>query len=471
MEVIQMPLEQFRSAKASLWQSALDEVTASQSGGAAASVSATKRVASRPVDQDIVQNNSLARAIHDAEFNEQPLPSPAPPAAAAGLQDTAKFCATTAFKLAEARVRAFFTKDDTEYKLLEQQLAQPFGQCDPKWGQVIETYVRNRIAAQNIPYRPYSDINNYVLNDRLPNNALIALLADWGTGETGAKLMLQRIAARNPDVVLHLGDVYYSGTDHEFQNYFYAIWQPTFNLPKLNWNTKPNTLSKPATFTLAGNHDMYAGGAPYYTTIDMLGQPASYFCLRNDDWQFIALDTGYNDSNPTKEGSPTFLQDQEVEWLKDKIATAGNRRTVLLSHHQLFTGFKEEAIGGNAVNQKLYNQVKDLLPSVDVWFWGHEHNLTIFERYMGLLARCIGHAAFPIPTSQPNTRNDVPVELTLTPNASQAFFPHGYLMMKLDGRKAHVTYVQYDFATDQETVLHEEDIPEVRGQVLTAKGE
>ncbi|HZS56692.1 MAG TPA: metallophosphoesterase [Bryobacteraceae bacterium] len=467
-----MPLHQFRSVKASMWQSALDEVTVQQSGGGAASLTAKKIVTTRPMDQDIATNNSVAQAIHDSEFGDQALPAVAPPSGAAGIQDTAKFCANTAFRLAEARVKAFFSKNDAEYKLLQQQLSAQFGQCDPKWGQVIEAYVRNCIASQKIPYRPYNNIGDYVLTDRIPQkNATIALLADWGTGEAGAKFMLQRIAARNPDVVLHLGDVYYSGTDHEFQNYFYSIWQPTFNLPKLNWNTKATAPTKPATFTLAGNHDMYAGGAPYYTTIDMLGQPASYFCLRNDDWQFIALDTGYNDSNPTKEGTPTFLQDSELVWLKDKIATAGGRRTVLLSHHQLFTGFKEEAIGGDPVNQKLYGQVKDILSNVDIWFWGHEHNLTIFKPYLGVLARCIGHAAFPIPTSQPCTRNDVPVELTLTPNQSEAFFPHGYLMMNLDGRKAHVTYIQYDFATDQESVLREEDIPELQPQVSTAKGE
>ncbi len=70
---------------------------------------------------------------------------------------------------------------------------------------------------------------------------------------------------------------------------------------------------------------MYAGGGRYYTVLDMLGQPASYFCLRNDEWQFIALDTGLHDSDPVAR-TATFLEDTEVEWLKDKVRNAGGRR-------------------------------------------------------------------------------------------------------------------------------------------------
>ena len=454
-----MPIQQSRSRAASLWQSALDEATAKESGGGAAALGGPKPMTRRPSDHDIAANYDVVKAIEAREFKGVPIPEPPALSAAAGIQDTVKFCSTTAFKLAEARVKAILTGDDTEVKKLQEQLSAKFGNCDPKWSEVIENYVRNRVAAQHIPYRPYNAIGDYVIEDGLPEKALVALLADWGTGEDGAKKMLTRIAARNPDVVVHLGDIYYSGTEHEFQNYFYAIWQQTFGLPKLNWNTRAKgPASKPATFTLAGNHDMYAGGAPYYTTIDMLGQPASYFCLRNDAWQFIALDTGLHDSDPIDAGSATYLEDAEVAWLKDKIATKGGRKTVLLSHHQLFTGYQEEAIGGQPVNQKLLQQVEEVLPQLDVWFWGHEHNLTIFDEYLGVLGRCIGHAAFPVPTSQPLTRNSVPVRLTLTANPGEAFFPHGYVMMQLDGANASATYFQYDPDTDTETQIFQENL-------------
>ena len=455
-----MPIEQSRSRTASLWQSALDEATAKGSAGGAVSVAgARKPKIKRPMDQDIADNLPVIQAIEQREFKKRPLPKPRAPGPGVGISDTVKFCSITAFKLAEARVKAVFTRDDTEVKKLEKQLGAQFGQCDPKWSEAIESYVRNRIAAQNIPYRPYNNIGDYVIRDRLPTDGLIALLADWGTGDDAAKNILARIAARRPSTVIHLGDVYYSGTAHEFQNYFYAIWQQTLGLPRVKWNTKPtNPPSKPATFTLSGNHDLYAGGLPYYTTIDMLGQPASYFCLRNDHWQFIALDTGLHDANPTKGDAATFLEDSEVAWLKDKITTKGKRKTVLLSHHQLFTGYKEEEIEGKPINQKLLAQVKDVLPDVTVWFWGHEHNLVIFDKHAGVLGRCIGHASFPVPTRLKMTRNRVPVKTGLTPDPNKAFFPHGYVTIQLSGASAKVTYFLYDPETDKETELCSENL-------------
>src|ERR1700722_17355783 len=183
-----MPIQQSRSRRASLWQSALDEATAKQGGGGAASFGPKKAV-KRPMDQDIVNNAEVVQAIEKHDFSNQQLPNPPPPKAAAGFKDSVKFCSTTAFKLAEARVKAFFTNDDSEVRLLQQQLGAAFGACDPKWSDVIEIYFRNRVAQQKIPYRPYNDIGEYVIDDPdlLPDSALIAFLADWGTGEDPAK--------------------------------------------------------------------------------------------------------------------------------------------------------------------------------------------------------------------------------------------------------------------------------------------
>ncbi len=185
---------------------------------------------------------------------------------------------------------------------------------------------------------------------------------------------------------------------------------------------------------------MFCGGVPYYKLIDQLGQPSSYFCLRNDNWQFIALDTGLHDSKP--DGTmPTYLEDTEVEWLRDKMQNAGNRKTVLLSHHQLFSAFED--ICGQAVNHKLNDQLKDLLPKVKIWLWGHEHNQVIYKNYMAVLARCIGHGAFPIAIDElPKTPKfpEVPIEDVRL--SGSPFFCHGYVLMDLDGENATVSYYQ-----------------------------
>ena len=56
----------------------------------------------------------------------------------------------------------------------------------------------------------------------------MALIADWGTGTAEAKALLQRVAAHKPDVLIHLGDVYYSGTTTENEQYLLGIVNEVF---------------------------------------------------------------------------------------------------------------------------------------------------------------------------------------------------------------------------------------------------
>jgi hypothetical protein len=322
-------MNQFRSVPASLWQSAVDEAVAQENAGSSPAAGFGPRAGAvkrpDPNDENIAQAGAIAEAI---DKGTEP-PQPPPPSPAVGFADTVKFCSVTAFRLAEARVKAVLTGDDTELKRLERELKAPFGSCDPKWGQVIAIYVAQRIASKTIPYRRHQDLNDFVIEGRLPDVGKVAMVGDWGTGQDGARNLLRKIAARQPDVVIHLGDVYYSGTEHEMKNYFYAIWQKILGIPKMEWGSKlTDTAARPATFTLAGNHDMYAGGEPYYKLIDLLGQPASYFCIRNSKWQFIGLDTRLHDSNPVAQ-NVTFLEDSMVAHKDVEVAWQANRQTSL----------------------------------------------------------------------------------------------------------------------------------------------
>lgn len=452
-------MKQFRNRDASLWQSAVDEIVAKEHAAvsaAAAIGSGDVRIRRPPQDlHEIVVTNEIAEAI-DAG---RPIARVPGPSAAAGIADTVRFCSTAAFRLAEARVRAALTGDDTDLRRLEEELRVPFGTCDPRWLQVAAVYAASRISADRtaIPYVRHQALSDFVIGDRLPATATIALLADWGTGQDNARKLLAKVASKTPDVVIHLGDVYYSGTEYEVRNYFYAIWRKELGLPRVAWGASPSRpRAKPATFHLAGNHDMYAGGAPYYTVITMLGQPASYFCLRNDDWQFVAMDTGLHDANPLTQGSATFLEETEVAWVKDKIRSAGRRKSVLLSHHQLFSA--TDRFGGQTVNARLLDQLGDVLPGLTAWLWGHEHSLVIYKRFQHVLARCIGHGAFPVPVDlEQAAAADVPIEdVRLDTDRAGGLFLHGYTVVKLDGSVATVTYYQYNAETGEEIVKFQE---------------
>jgi predicted phosphodiesterase len=281
----------------------------------------------------------------------------------------------------------------------------------------------------------------------------VAIVGDWGTGQDAAKLVLRQIANKNPDVVIHLGDIYYAGTQFEVSNFFLKPWQQILNLA-----------NKPVpTFTLAGNHDMYSGGVAYYNLLKTLGQPASYFCLRNPNWQFVAMDTGYHDHNPSAAGEgATYLQDSEVEWLTDKVNNAGGRRTVLLSHHQLFTAF--DSINGNELNLRLFPQVAALLPKVAIWMWGHEHNFVLYDAYKSLpRSCCLGHGAFPVGQYEVPTQPryaDVPLRkdadgLNVVLGTTAGLYNHGYAIVELAGAQGKVSYYQ---DSDEDNPMFQESL-------------
>jgi hypothetical protein len=313
-----------RDPDLSLWQSAVDEVVAkSTSSSQAQSIGETKVVQRPDTSNQMVQ----AAAIDaEAEAAGTPLSPPAVgPAATEDVGSLIQYCSNIARQIAMAKING----DAAQAASLSLQFAK-YQQCDARWVEVEEKYAEFqaaiKLANAKVPYIVYNSIDDFVIDGKLPDNATVAIVGDWGTGTDEAKQVMVQIARKQPDVVIHLGDIYYSCTDFETQNYFLQVWKQYFD---------PNKIPS---FTLSGNHDMYSGGAPYYALIKQLNQPASYCCLRNDNWQFVMIDTGLNDRTPSG-SDPTSLQDTEVAWVKQRIATAGTRKSVLLSHHQLFTRY------------------------------------------------------------------------------------------------------------------------------------
>jgi predicted phosphodiesterase len=441
------PLATFRSPVLSLWQSAIDEVSARQAAAQPRTLGESTPAASATAPL-MLQSIAAAQAI----LKGQPGPE------AATLGPAIADCAQLYLQLIIAEARGDMRKVDE----LRNEIA--FSTCDPLWAAVLIEYEKFRLQRGSIPYRRYEQLDDYVLP--LPGGGQseikIALIADWGTGTLTARQLLADLAQHTPDVLIHLGDIYYSGTAGEVQQRFLAACQttPGLNIP---------------IFTLAGNHDMYSGGAGYYWLLDQLNQPASYFCLRNADWQVLAMDTGLNDSDPgTILSNLTTLDDQEVTWHRHKIQQAGGRRTVLLSHHQLFSS--ASGVGANsagsalAVNPNLYAAFGDLLGEVALWMWGHEHNLVIFDEYVGLArGRCIGSGAIPTLVDQhpytpnldlvlPQGQSSPPhMNLNIQLGTHEQFYNHAYAVLTLAGRAAHVTYYQL-LPDGRSEVLFEEPI-------------
>lgn len=441
-------IRQFHQPKLSIWQSAVDEAVA-QRGASEAPAAAHLARDVEPRRRPDVSHPAVreAAAFCASETDSDGLVAPA----AGGISDTVCFCSRAALKLAESKILC----DDAACQRYEDDLAR-FGECDPLYADAAVKYAEYFIAqCKAIPYRVYKSLDDFVVDGRLPTKARVAILGDWGTGEDAALNTLRQIAAKQPDAIIHLGDIYYSGTAFEDQNYFYAPWSDILRLAD----------TKIPTFTMSGNHDMYSGGRGYYNLIDQLGQQASYFCLRNNHWQFLAMDTGLHDANPSWNGAAaTYLEDSEVAWHQDKIERADGRRTILLSHHPLFTA--NENIDGGPVNLRLFAQLKPLLSKVDLWLWGHEHNFVVYGPYLGVArARCLGHAAFPVSVDeQPSAPRfpEIPVQTRdsggrdITLGSTAGMMNHGYAIVDLDGPAASIQYYQNSNETEP---LFEETIP------------
>ncbi len=168
---------------------------------------------------------------------------------------TVERCAATAFAIAKAKVRG----DIAAEKAAESEY-EAYGNCDARWVECIyEFYTHYSLATRaNVPYRRWKSLDDFVFESPqasspsagLPAQCKVALIGDWGTGDERANALLRKVATFEPDLLIHLGDIYYSCTPAE-ANAFYDNCFSAFS-------------KAPRVFTLCGNHDMYSGGAAYY---------------------------------------------------------------------------------------------------------------------------------------------------------------------------------------------------------------
>lgn len=428
-------IKHVRELSVSLLQAAFEEVAekhqqATRGPGAPAAAGATRGSVTEP-DIEIVTAflASDEDELPDAATRQRD-------GATRGAVDTVRHCGGLLKKMASELWNAKVRGDDAEYIAAQKGLTEKFGSCDPRYVETFEQYARFIANRGKIPYREWKQLSDFVIDDRLPSDARIGLVADWATGQEEALEVLRQIKRHDPHVVAHLGDIYYAGTAEEVENYFHKPWKEILDYEAAGITS----------IALPGNHDLYAGGQPYYDLLDKLKQPASYVCLRNEHWQLIGLDTALNDKTFNPEGTPTTLAPSEVEWLRDKLENSGGRRTALMSHHQLFSTNDQWGKDKRSFNPLLNDQLAGLLDKVDIWFWGHEHDLVIFDRHMGLeRGRCIGGSAYPVskfemPASPRNA--DVPYNRQVVLGKGSAFYQHCYAVMRLDGRSATVDYYE-----------------------------
>jgi Calcineurin-like phosphoesterase len=285
------------------------------------------------------------------------------------------------------------------------------------------------------PFRDYTGGEHGNGIYRIDDRARISLAGDWGTGTDEAHMVADRMREFRPDITIHLGDVYYVGDETEIDENF--LGKKTSPYEPVEW-----PMGAKGSFALSGNHEMYARGMGYFSSIlprmglsaqpaaggapeaAMAGQWASFFCLENNFWKIIGIDTGYNSTGfdwgklPVLKHIKSLLRNEHFKpncripepvlaWLDAVVKPNDDGRgLILLSHHGSHSAFSDW--------YKIpARQLAGAIRRPAMWFWGHEHKLAIYDRFgppdgIRTFGRCIGHGGMPVEKA-PHPQADCPV--------------------------------------------------------------
>jgi hypothetical protein len=439
----------FRDPFLSLYQSMMSDIAKANAPGAALEAT-DQEDASKP--DEVVAAELVAARAAAAEMRSAGVE---PVIDQTALEDMSipeniQVCAALAKDLLLAKI----TGNHTKAREIEQEFL-PGSKCDARWVTTINEYVKYfgpTGKLRDIPYIKPAAVGPKVVT--IKSNASIGLVGDWGTGAVPAKRVLAQLGAQKPDVLIHLGDIYYSGTEDECRTNFEDVVNNVLD-------RKANDI---AVYTLSGNHDMYCGGVGFYAMLKRLNkpamaQPASFFCLRAEDnsWQLLGMDTGKHDFSPVAvTHAETFIDDDELDWHEARVREFPGQ-TILLSHHQLFSAFSQigkaqqngRSLSYNPRLKSALERLKATGKKIPAWFWGHEHNLCIYKPYLGLEhGRCLGHSAIPV-FAQDNPYTIV-AEIDDPPgiveeaklSVSNGVYAHGFAMLRLQPSAVAVDYFE-----------------------------
>jgi len=258
---------------------------------------------------------------------------------------------------------------------------------DPGWTEAAAVWLENLVLGK----RPFADSTPQTIS--VPNSVQIAMAGDWGTGDwrTAANPapstdVRKHMAFLQPHLTIHLGDVYYAGTNDQEKHLLVDLW-PKGSLGAL---------------TLNSNHEMYSGAKPYFQVALAANlfadqQQRSFFALENDNWVIVGLDSAYYsnaeglylDGALYAEGGPQL----QVDFLRSQAAKG--KKVIVLTHHN---GLTEDGSKPTA----LWSQVMSAFPEGGApayWYWGHVHAAVVYQPQThgptNVLCRCCGHGALP----------------------------------------------------------------------------
>lgn len=272
-------------------------------------------------------------------------------------------------------------------------------------------YLKSRFGKRH-PYQSYPQGDDSGIFQMEEKNGLtrLALLSDWASDTPESDAIGAVVASHSPDYSIHLGDIYFVGTPSEVA--------ANFTSPKASWPR-----GKWGSLALSGNHEMYSNGDAFFKyLLPTMGvregdsvriQKAGFFCLENDYWRVIGLDTGYTSvERPFLEVlSPPdcHLRKEQLSWLREQVQlgnSADQRGIVFLSHHPPFSSFRKSfPEPAKQLSQLLGDAVRPV-----IWIWGHEHRMVVYHpkqlTNVPIYGRCIGHGGMPSEIDLPKNNKE-----------------------------------------------------------------
>ena len=275
---------------------------------------------------------------------------------------------------------------------------------DSHWLDAVIYYLYYKAFPKDIAPFNSTTTKPITLSGASPNQVKIAIIGDWGTGKydptkpydqqdgsvDGPALdIMNALPGLAPDYIIHLGDVYYAGTDqyalinpNEEQNNLLDVWSST------------NTTN----FTLNSNHEMYGGANGYFNialTNNLFAPQTnhSFFVLEYGNWVIIGLDSAYYCDNDN-----LYMDGRITDSTQKSLLNQYKNQTqnvILMSHHNALSY-------DGATIETLWNDVLDtdaLGSAPAYWYWGHLHDGIVYSDKTAIggasCTRCIGHSAIP----------------------------------------------------------------------------
>ena len=201
------------------------------------------------------------------------------------------------------------------------------------------------------------------------NPIVVAAIGDGPDGRTSSAVVTSLIAGWNPQMLLYLGDVYQSGSQVEFENYWGRSPTSSF-LGRFRDITNPSI----------GNHEYIAesfsgrsralSGYLWYWD-----SPPEWYATNAGNWRIIALNSNCSYAGGCSSGSAQYT------WLQSTLQAASNQCVLAFQHHpRLSTGPQGDTSSFDPL-WKLLAQY-----NVELNLAGHDHSYQRWQPLNGSLA-------------------------------------------------------------------------------------